>query len=548
MGHRSVNFSGAIKGLLEINFKDKPYKVHGGDIKHIDITLYPWGLEGSLSFLVMCNQEPDGLLESFTADDPFSINLQLDTELPAPGVSKTAPWKLKAMVASRTYSEETNVIASSLANPIYMRRYTLTFVDAAKFYWSQHYPLELFADSDLKTIIEAQIPEGLNISLDWDEVLGKKFPQILISTGFQGAGCSSFYDFIWWVTFENQGYFLYNHLEDSYTLKGKRDDKGDATPLPRILVSEYTVKLPSLDYSTPIYTNGSAKDASTQQGANQLGVSPLKREFLTITATPAQFDSYVSTQKKNFKQPKGELSWSYSALPDAWPLPGDAIKFNTDTWSQDAYPADKTFRVNEIRLIAMTPDAVEERPTYLEESGIFMIDMGVLSEPIESDAPLFSDYKIPYYPIQIEGYIFSDKGDDDAETYAFAEDENTKLRYYQAEIPSWESSKVRVPYEPQQVNGQFYFPPYKKQRVLLSLEFTTSRIERYLDWRTYSTLPMDGQGNHIVMGQSEKSLTSIKHAYADNKPQLDIMRTMDKDSETISIGEGYIRLHTKEDK
>ena len=148
----------------------------------------------------------------------------------------------------------------------------------------------------------------------------------------------------------------------------------------------------------------------------------------------------------------------------------------------------------------------------------------------------------------IEGYIFSDKGDDKAETYSFAEDDQTKSRYYQVEIPSWKKLKVRVPYEPQQLNGQFYFPPYKKQRVLLALGFDTAVISSYLDWRTYSSLPLDGQGNHLVLGQSETSLTSIKHAYADNKPQLDIVRTLEKDTETISIGEGFILLHTVENK
>ena len=144
--------------------------------------------------------------------------------------------------------------------------------------------------------------------------------------------------------------------------------------------------------------------------------------------------------------------------------------------------------------------------------------------------------------------VFSDKGDDKAQTYAFLEDDDNKQRYYQVQIPLWDKQKIRVPYQPRELNGQFYFPPYKNQRVLVDIFLTHSVISSHLDWREYSTLPMDGQGNHIVLGQTDKSLTSIKHDYTDNKPQLEILRTLEKDTETIVIGEGFIRLITKEEK
>jgi hypothetical protein len=59
---------------------------------------------------------------------------------------------------------------------------------------------------------------------------------------------------------------------------------------------------------------------------------------------------------------------------------------------------------------------------------------------------------------------------------------------------------------------------------------------------------MDTQGNQIVLGQSEKNRTTIKHSYADNKPQLEINRLLEKDTQTITLAEGIIILHTKEDK
>jgi hypothetical protein len=59
---------------------------------------------------------------------------------------------------------------------------------------------------------------------------------------------------------------------------------------------------------------------------------------------------------------------------------------------------------------------------------------------------------------------------------------------------------------------------------------------------------MDSQGNHLLLGKTDKSQTSIQHVYVDDKPVLDVKRTSDKDTEMIKMVEGSLILETKEEE
>jgi hypothetical protein len=96
------------------------------------------------------------------------------------------------------------------------------------------------------------------------------------------------------------------------------------------------------------------------------------------------------------------------------------------------------------------------------------------------------------------------------------------------------------------MNGQFYFPPYRNEQILVSLGLNTADILSYIDWRTNATPALTSQGNVIVMGQSETSCTTITHSYSNNQPQLEINRVLSTDTETITIGEGFILLQTEQ--
>jgi hypothetical protein len=157
-------------------------------------------------------------------------------------------------------------------------------------------------------------------------------------------------------------------------------------------------------------------------------------------------------------------------------------------------------------------------------------------------------FKPPLYPIYVEGKVVSEQGAKEAETYQIYQDNETSLDQYKVAIPLWNDQQVVLPFEPNFFTGHFYFPDYKDARVLVALDFHSALIERFLDWRAGARLPMDSQGNHILLGKTEKSQTSIKHVYVDDKPVLDVKRTSDKDTERIKMVEGSLILETKEEE
>jgi hypothetical protein len=167
---------------------------------------------------------------------------------------------------------------------------------------------------------------------------------------------------------------------------------------------------------------------------------------------------------------------------------------------------------------------------------------------LESSMELWVDlpsYTPPVYPFFVEGKIVSETGEDTDATYQFYTDQNTSINYYQISIPLWDKKKVRAAYQPNLDAGQFYFPPYKNARVLVGLSFNSAVITDFLDWGISTALPMDSQGNQLVMGKSTTSQNIIKHSYVDSKPKLQIQRTEKKDTELLQFSDGYIILQTQ---
>jgi hypothetical protein len=157
-------------------------------------------------------------------------------------------------------------------------------------------------------------------------------------------------------------------------------------------------------------------------------------------------------------------------------------------------------------------------------------------------------FKPPPFPIYVEGKIVSEQGAKEAETYQIYQDKETSLDQYKVAIPLWKNQEVVVPFEPNFFTGHFYFPDYKEARVLVALDLHNGRIERFLDWRAGARLPMDTQGNHILLGKTDKSQTSVQHVYVDDKPVLHVKRTSEKDTEMIKMVEGSLILETKEEE
>jgi|GEM_PF-805959 len=547
-----LDFSDNIQATLSLTLSSGAYSVPGGNITALSLDIQPWGFSGEITFVVMAYPQTDALYTPFQAATTIPLVLTVGPGNEGSQQSSVVPMTLKGSIVSKSFTEamanlETGTSVSS--NPVLYRTYTIGFVDPLKHFWSQHYVQALYTNSTYQTVFSAQATSAFTLTYNWS-LLTSSQNQIFVNTGINvpTGKPASFYDFLIWFVDQNNGYFYYNYSASNYVLASALP----AAPTPIQVASQYVrgvdVTLPEINYTQLSVINALSTGPSTQNGTNANAITPLARDYLTICTTPSLFTNEVTLQKARFPSPVAKATWSYNALPSSMLLPGNAVQFQTtnDNWSAQSYLASKTLTISRVQLRAVFDDRFGSvLDNYSATSAPYSINYTVTGLLPGTTNPLLPEYKAPVYPLQVQGLVYSTQGATGTNDYAFVQDSATSTNCYQVTIPLWNNQQVYVPYAPVNMNGQFYFPPYKNQQVLVNLWMGSASIDSYLDWLSYATLPMSGQGNAIVLGQSSTSQTSITHTYTNSIPQLNINRQQSTDTETISIGEGFILLQTE---
>ena len=547
-----LDFSDNIQATLSLTLSSGAYSVPGGNITALSLDIQPWGFSGEITFVVMAYPQTDALYTPFQAAATIPLVLTVGPGNEGSQQSSVVPMTLNGSVVSRSFTEvmanlETGTSVSS--NPVLYRTYTIGFVDPLKHFWSQHFVQALYTNSTYQTVFSAQATSAFTLTYNWS-LLTTSQNQIFVNTGINvpTGKPASFYDFLIWFVDQNNGYFYYNYSASNYVLASALP----AAPTPIQVASQFVrgvdIALPEINYTQLSVINALSTSPSTQNGTNANAITPLARDYLTICTTPSLFTNEVTLQKARFPSPVAKATWSYNALPSSMLVPGNAVQFQTtnDNWSAQSYLASKTLTVSRVQLRAVFDDRFGSvLDNYSATSAPYSINYTVTGLLPGTTNPLLPEYKAPVYPLQVQGLVYSTQGATGTNDYAFVQDSATSTNCYQVTIPLWNNQQVYVPYAPVNMNGQFYFPPYKNQQVLVNLWMGSASIDSYLDWLSYATLPMSGQGNAIVLGQSSTSQTSITHTYTNSIPQLNINRQQSTDTETISIGEGFILLQTE---
>lgn len=545
---RKVTFSDNLQINTVLTIKGTSYKVDGSNIKSLSMDLRQWGFSGSISFYMSNHPLKETLYDNFIKDDPIHITIAVKYGLTTPKNEKIIPLSLKGVVCDRAYHEVSGSYQEDTllkSHPVLYRIYTITFTDPAAFYWKQSFPVKLYVDSTYKAVITDQKTADITINYDWD-VVDKVHPQILVSCSDMGDQ-ASFYDFLINYIRDHCGYLIYDYQKSCYSVASKRPKDKDPVSRWALQLGWHHVELPRVNYSKTSLINAVAPTPSTVAIDNANVIKPLARDLVSIHTTPQLFNDHASLEKQKDTRSRNPVRWGYSCFPYQITTPNDLVHFNGPDWSKQSYLYKKKYRIDRLRLDAQLIEDVDT-DTLNHPNGTYEISYQI-------DGLLDKDTYISYpevnaspYPVHVEALVYSDQGKSDEAVYMYADDKNTSIKYYQCEIPAWNKLKVRVRHEPDNLNGQIYMPPYKGQKVLLGIFQNTSSILAYLDWRTYAALPLEGQGNHVVFGKSQTDRTTIKHAYTNNIPQLDINRTLQKDTQTISMGDGFIVLHAKEEK
>jgi len=309
-------------------------------------------------------------------------------------------------------------------------------------------------------------------------------------------------------------------------------------------VSGFQVNLSEVHRFQPNVLNAYSENPQTTAITNAAVTTTIRRDYIARYPIAADMQSRVTLETARFQQHGHEVYVDYQKFQLQVTPPGQLVNFQGSTlWNSLLFIQANNYRVKQWQLTVHAADQELMTDLNMVYSQYVMEHNLILEGSAELCVSLPS-YMMPSYPVFVEGKLVSETGEDTDMTYQFYTDSNTSVNYYKVSIPLWTKQNVRADYQPNQDGGQFYFPPSKNARVLIGLGFNYAFIDSFLDWGTGTALPMDSQGNQLVMGKSATSQNIIKHNYVDSKAELQIQRTQDKDTELLQFSDGYILLQT----
>ena len=534
-----ISFTDDLAITLSLTIAGQSYNIPAGDVKSLELSLHPYGFNGKISFVVTVEGTTDKLFTPITTkNDLIELSLQVVSYL-KPSKTTSIPLVLSGLVTTRGFTEQTltNVLPSQTL--MLCRHYHLTFADPAQVLWKQHYPCDLLTDSSLKTLITAHASAKINLTYDWS-VLETVYPVLSLSLGASGNQ-ANFYDFLLWLVDSQNGVFSYDITTNQYSLTASKSQTGTAKSLDAFEITKFGIDFPEVLRHQPNVLNAYSESPKITTITNAQVAVPIRHDYIARYPIAADMQARVDLETARFKQCSHEVWVEYKKFQLQVTPPGQLVNFQgSSAWNASLFNQANIYRVRKWQLHALWTKQGDV-PGY----SCYEIQQ---SMRLESSTELWVDlpsYTLPVYPFFVEGKIVSETGEDTDATYQFYTDENTSINYYQISIPLWDNKKVRAAYQPNLDAGQFYFPPYKNARVLVGLNFNSAVIADFLDWGSGTALPMDSQGNQLVMGKSTTSHNIIKHTYVDSKPELQIQRTEKKDTELLQFSDGYIILQTQ---
>ena len=534
------NFVQDLAISLSLTIDGQTYKITPANVISLKLDLYLYGYNAEVSFMVYCENKEDTLLTPITSNNLIAVSLQVETYKNNTEATIT-PLSLNGLVTSRRFTE--HLISLPEGEIMQHRHYHLIFADPAQVLWKQHFPCDLLVDSTLKDFITLHTPTEITMVYDWDAVLAVKYPVLSLSLG-SPLNQASFYDYLIWLVDSQNGVFSYDFTANQYTLSAVKSLSDAAISIDFLDILGSEIHIPEVHRYQPNVLNAYSENPETTAITNDAVTTTIRRDYIARYPIAADMQSRVTLETSRFQQHSHEVSLEYQRFQLQVTSPGQLVNFQGNAlWNPLLFIQANYYRVKEWHLTLHSTD--EDLSIDLDVPyGHYEIESTMLLESTDELVVSLPAYIKPLYPVFVEGKLVSETGEDTDMTYQFYTDSDTSVNYYKVSIPLWDKQNVRVDYQPNQDGGQFYFPPYKNARVLIGLDFNSAFIESFLDWGTGTALPLDSQGNQLVMGTSATSQNIIKHNYVDSKPELQIQRTQDKDTELLKFSNGNILLQT----
>ncbi|WP_437774488.1 hypothetical protein [Sorangium sp. So ce1097] len=535
-------FTDRLTATLTLTIGGQAFSIPAGDIKRLELDLAPHGFSGGAEFwfVGVAAESEDELFARFVARDAIEVSLTVARTFDE--VEEDAsPMTLKGLVTEKSAVER--AFPDVAGEPVLQRRYGVRFADRACALWREHHPTALYVDSSIEELVAANTPAGVTVECPWSAAATKR-PVLSLGLGVDGND-ASFYDFLFWLLHRENAGLYYDAAADTYALVSAKPSEGDAEELRRAAVASIEAVFPPVRRDVVSVLNAFTDAAVRKKSvANDDAAEGVRTDFLIRSPVEGHLDSREATENERARQRMPEARVALRTFPATPLLPSMRVALG-EGFSDRLYQHGKTYRVVSARIAA---EAARQEATddNGEEDNTYRITYDLALE-LESD-PIFRypEFRRPVWPFTVEGKVLSETGEEGQGTYQVYTEDGTSLDVYKVKVPLWDDKQVIAPFEPYFMSGHFYFPAIRDERVLLELEFDRARICAFLDWRPGARLPLDTQGNHLLVGKGAKDQTSIRHDYVDARPRLTIQRTMDNDLQVITISEGTIRLETQE--
>ena len=547
--------SDRLKLTLSLTIAGTEHKVPGGQVKSLDLELRSWGFSGRVEFVLLDDKEKGGktkdeLYDDFIKKDLITIKLSVRAIYPDNKIDTAAtPLALTGLVTDKAYSDI--VFESVTGGGVLARRYYVRFVDAAQHLWRQHFPCELYVQKTLVDVLNAQKPSQVTIDYQWSD-LNETAP--LLFLGHEpGAGNASFYDFLIWYVDTRGGAFWFDYQKQGFVLAADKPASSRTVKLYPDDVGRFRLIFPEAVRHKVRIHNSYTESAQTKEVEQEDKEGLIRQDYLLATPVAAQVDARATLEKARLIARQNELSIGLARFPGDPIAPGDFIAFtSSDAFTKVGKPLPKPVQTQTMRVFAFdlraraVDDTIDAR-AGVDDAGFRTQTLLRLELKAEKHVKL-PPYIRPHYPRYIEGKIVSEVGETEDLTYQIYTDSKTSIEQYKVKIPLFANQEIFVPFNPNLFPGHYFFPAYKGQRVLIAFDFESAWLKRFLDWRAEGRLAGDTQGNHMLVGKKPSSSTSVKHVYGEDKPEFQILRTNEKDTQTIHIKEGYMLIEVKEKK
>ena len=538
-------FTDALDASLDLTISGTSFSIPGGNIKGFQVRIYSYGFTCRVSFMVSSEDETDNLLASFTTLSLIEAKLQLTPHFPPDG-SELDPLTLSGLVTDKDILLERTVEHAPLeGNPILYRHYQIVFSDPAQVLWRQHHPFDLLVDKSMQDVIDAHKGNKINITYNWS-VLQTQHPVNTVPLGIE-AGNGSFYDFIMWYVFSQDGVWSYSNQDNTYSLLQQKSTDGQAVNIDAQDIETFSIHFPETIRYNANVLNAYSENPQTAAITQDQAATTIRRDYMGRYSVDQDFQNRQTLETKRLRTRNHEVHLIFRRFPTIDFYPGCLIKLEGGLWSEDIYPNGNTYRVRDI-ILDGEPENSELTADHNLSFSTFRMNMEAQLELQAEQYVSLPAFKAPSFPIYVEGKVLSEQGDENAETFQIYQDSTTQQNQYKVTIPLWTNQQVVAAFEPFFTPGHFFFPAYKNERVLVRLMFNSATIDRFLDWRANAQLTTDSQGNRILMGQNSGSQTTVTHSYEDSKPVLSVERTNDTDSQVIKLSEGSLLLQTTQNQ